>query len=299
MTGPTDRVRDGFWLCAAFIPLFASLFTPFSLFTIWLFPLPFFIHTAKRSWVSAVGFASVLGLLLLLLFHPVALSLALFGMATGIVMGELYRLPRMRAVDVVLGGWIVSVLLLLLTLVIAEQSFHIMEAFQSEWQKQLAETERMMQGYDMDYVMPKLPLSLFLPVTLGTVTFGVVSVSFLIGRRWLIKRGFPGKYLPSFDRWRFPRSFFVVYLALILFTLLSKDGAGGLAPALPVFTLLILIQGFSFLAFVFRRRGWSRGWVVAVAVLSFPFPLLLMGIHLFGMMDMAFDLRGKWKENGE
>jgi uncharacterized protein YybS (DUF2232 family) len=284
-------------LCAAFIPLFASLFTPFSLFTIWLFPLPFFIHTAKRSWNTAVGFALVLGLLLLLLFHPVVLSLAWFGMATGIVMGELYRRPRMRAVDVVLGGWIVSVLLLLLTLVIAEQSFHIIEAFQSEWQKQLMETERMMQGYDIDNVMPKLPL--FLPVTLGTVTFGVVSVSFLIGRRWLIKRGLPGKYLQSFDRWRFPRSFFIVYLGLILLTLLSEDGVGDLAPALPVFTLLILIQGFSYLAYVFRRRGWSRLWVFAVAVLSFLFPLMLMGIHLIGMMDMGFDLRGKTKTNGE
>ncbi|BCU83391.1 hypothetical protein JIR001_31740 [Polycladomyces abyssicola] len=241
----------------------------------------------------------MLGLLLLLLFHPVVLSLALFGMATGIVMGELYRRPRMRAVDVVLGGWVVSVLLLLLTLVIAEQSFHIIEAFQSEWKKQLMETERLMKGYDINYVMPELPLSLFLPVTLGTVTFGVVSVSFLIGRRWLVKRGLPGKSLPSFDRWRFPRSFFVVYLGLILLTLLSKYGIGELAPALPVFTLLILIQGFSFLAFIFRRRGWSRWWVVAFAVLSFPFPLLLMGIHLIGMMDMGFDLRGKIKANDE
>jgi uncharacterized protein YybS (DUF2232 family) len=299
LTGPTDRIRDGFWLCAAFILLFASLFTPFSFFTIWLFPLPFFIHTAKRSWNFTVGFATVLGLLLLLLFHPVVLSLALFGMATGIVMGELYRRPRMRAVDVVLGGWVVSVLLLLLTLVIAEQSFHIIEAFQSEWQRQLMESERLMKGYDINYVMPKLPLSLFLPVTLGTVTFGVVSVSFLIGRRWLVKRGLPGKSLPSFDRWRFPRSFFVVYLGLILLTLLSKYGIGDLAPALPVFTLLILIQGFSFLAFIFRRRGWSRWWVVAFAVLSFPFPLLLMGIHLIGMMDMGFNLRGKIKANDE
>jgi uncharacterized protein YybS (DUF2232 family) len=286
-------------LCAAFIPLFASLFTPFSLFTIWLFPLPFFIYTAKRSWNSAMGFASVLGLLLLLLFHPVAISLAMFGRATGIAMGELYRRPRMRGVDVLLGGWIVSVLLLLLTLVIAEQSFHIMEYLQSEWQRQLTVTERMMRGYDMNDVMPDLPLSLFLPVTLGTVALGSVSVSYLIGRKRLIKRGLPGKSLPPFDRWRFPRSFVAVYLGLILLTLLSKDGGGGLAPALPVFTLLILIQGFSFLTFVFLRRGWSRGWVVVVAVLSVLFPLLLMGIHLIGLMDMGFDLRGKMKDNSE
>lgn len=298
MTGPSDRIRDGFWLCAAFIPLFASLFTPFSLLTIWLFPLPFFVYAAKRSWSFALGYAAVLGLLLLLFFHPVVLSLALFGMGTGIVMGELYRRPQMRAVDVVLGGWMTAVLLLLLTLVIAEQSFRIMEAFQSEWQKQLAESERMMRVYGVSDGMPKLPFSLFLPVSLGTLAFGVVAVSFLMGRRRLIRRELPRKYLPPFERWRFPRSFLMAYLLLTLLTLSLKEGSG-LAPALPVFMVLMLIQGFSFLAFLFHRRGWGRGWAAAVAVLAILFPPLMLGVHLLGMMDMGFDFRGKMKDKDD
>lgn len=299
MTGPNGKVRDGVILCGVFTVLIASLFTPFSLVTIWFLPLPFFLYTVRHSWPSALFPAAVLGALALILLHPLWIFGVLFAAATGMAMGAFYRSTAVSGTDVVLAGLVVGAAVLLLGLAAAQYGFGLLSEFQRLWQEQWDLVAEMVQNSVPEASVPPLPpLSAVLPLFLSVLTVPTVLLSAWAGRRFLVRSGFPEKRLPPFHRWRFPKSFLFYYLVSCVAAFLFDAESWAysfFAGSFMILDILFAVQGLSFLSFLLHRKGLSRGWLwLAVFALFLPpaaFLLLVLGI-----MDVGTRMRERLEE---
>jgi len=299
LTGPNGKVRDGVILCGVFTVLIASLFTPFSLVTIWFLPLPFFLYTVRHSWPSALFPAAVLGALALILLHPLWIFGVLFAAATGMAMGAFYRSTAVSGTDVVLAGLVVGAAVLLLGLAAAQYGFGLLSEFQRLWQEQWDLVAEMVQNSVPEASVPPLPpLSAVLPLFLSVLTVPTVLLSAWAGRRFLVRSGFPEKRLPPFHRWRFPKSFLFYYLVSCVAAFLFDAESWAysfFAGSFMILDILFAVQGLSFLSFLLHRKGLSRGWLwLAVFALFLPpaaFLLLVLGI-----MDVGTRMRERLEE---
>ena len=299
MTGPNSKVRDGVILCGSFTVLIASLFTPLSLLTIWFLPLPFFLYTAKHSWPSVVFPAAAIGVLTLILLHPLWIFGVLFAAATGMAMGAFYRSTAASGTDVVLAGLVVGAAVLLLGLAAAQYGFGLLSEFQRLWQEQWDLVAEMVQNSVPEASVPPLPpLSAVLPLFLSVLTVPTVLLSAWAGRRFLVRSGFPEKRLPPFHRWRFPKSFLFYYLVSCVAAFLFDAESWAysfFAGSFMILDILFAVQGLSFLSFLLHRKGLSRGWLwLAVFALFLPpaaFLLLVLGI-----MDVGTRMRERLEE---
>lgn len=298
MTGPNGKVRDGVILCVFFTVLIASLFTPFSIVTIWFLPLPFFLYTAKHSWPSAVPPAAAIGVLSMILLHPLWIFGILFAAATGMVMGAFYRSSASTGTDVVLAGLVVGAAVLLAGLVVGQYGFEVLAGFQRLWQEQWEQVAELIRSSVPDASVPPLPpLAAVLPLFLSVLTVPTVLLSAWAGRKLLTRFGFPEKRLLPFYRWRFPKSFLYCYLLTCIASFLievESPGYSFLAALFMILHVLFVVQGLAFLSFLLHRKGKSRGWLwLAVLALFLPpaaFLLLVLGI---------LDVGTRWRERLE
>jgi uncharacterized protein YybS (DUF2232 family) len=296
LTGPENRVRDGVILCGVFTVLIASLFTPFSILTIWFLPLPFLLFTAKHSLPSAVPPAVVICVLTLILLHPLWIFGILFAAVTGMVMGALYRSSTSTGTDVVLAGLVVGIAVLLSGLVVAESGFQVLQGFERLWQEQWDLAVEWIRASVPNVSVPALPpLAAVLPLFLSALTVPSVLLSAWAGRRLLVRFGFPEKGLPPFYQWRFPRSFLYFYLlAGVAYFLFGEENGvphSIFAGLFMILDILFMVQGLAFIAFLLHRRGRSRGWLWLAGFALFIPPAALL-ILVLGILDVGT----RWRE---
>ena len=208
------EVRDGLITTMLFLLIVFSLMTPLNILTIWLLPLPFLLQTAKNGWVSAV-FPILLIIFSFLavtdhLFYPGAVLLVA---TAGVVMGVLYRRPDTSGTDVVLGGLTIVGISLLILMMAATHYFDLQNRLNSylaeEWQRN-AEWFRI---YGVESATDLIPyVATVIPSVIFMLAVPVPLFNLVVARKWLTRRGLPGKYLPPFREWRLPRSFFYFYL---------------------------------------------------------------------------------------
>lgn len=281
---------------ALFLVIILSLITPLFILTVWFLPLPFFLHTAKNGWVSAVLpiLLSTLSLLTLT-SQPFSLGLVFLAVATGVTMGILYRRSNTTGTDVALGGLTAVWVSLLFLFAVASLYFDLQNQMSGVLEEEWKRNGELFRSYGMESagdlssffasVVPGMIFLLALPIAL---------LNLVAGRRWLTRRGFPGKYLPPFREWRLPRSFFYCYfLSLLMLLIFGAEGNPTmmvLANATMIFYILFFIQGLSLIAWLLHRSGRRKMWMVPVTIFSF-FPLLGMMVHLMGIVETGSDLR--------
>src|SRR5690606_37190098 len=143
----------------------ASLFTPFSLVTIWFLPLPFFLYTVRHSWPSALFPAAVLGALALILLHPLWIFGVLFAAAAGMALGAVDLSTAVSGPEVVRAGLVVGAAVLLLALAAAQYGFGLLADFQRLRQEQWDLLAATVQNSVPEASVPPLPaLSAVLPL---------------------------------------------------------------------------------------------------------------------------------------
>jgi uncharacterized protein YybS (DUF2232 family) len=290
-------VRGGLIAVSLYLLLFFSLSTPLVVITLWFLPLPFLLFCAQNGWKASLMPVAGCGLLTSIWGLP-ALGILLFAAAIGLIMGELYRSPESTGTDAALGGWVATWLGMLGLFLFTIWGLGGIGSVESYLLGQWEETRQLLQTYGWDATGMEEPpaLSLIIPVMLFMMTIPFPLLNLVVGRRFLIRRGFPGKYLPPFREWRLPRSFFYFYfLALLMLLLFGLDGGTFSFVAGIVVTWMFLfffIQGLSFCAFLLYRWKQRGAWLILVAVLAFLIPFLPLLIHLLGI----FDTGTGWRE---
>ncbi|PTX62430.1 uncharacterized protein YybS (DUF2232 family) [Melghirimyces profundicolus] len=296
-------IRDGFITVGLFLIL--ALITPLLIFTMWLLPLPFFLHTSKNGWRSAL-FPFFLTAILAWIFtgEPFGVGLVLLLAVTGMVMGILYRKTDTTGTDVALGGLTVVWVGLLLLLVGAVMAYDLGEQLDVILQREWERNEELLRLYGVSEPLPDPDsmdevLSSVLPAMIFLMAVPVPLINLAVGRRWMIRQqGFPGKYLPPFRNWRLPRPFFYFYfvslLTVLIFGLEGNSAVVVLGNAVTVLFILFLIQGLSFTAWLLNRGDQGKGWMVPVLVLTFLVPIVTMVIHLMGILDSGTRIRDRF-----
>ncbi|SMO68593.1 DUF2232 domain-containing protein [Melghirimyces algeriensis] len=294
-------IRDGIITVLLFLLITFSLITPLSLLTVWFLPLPFFLHTSKNGWLSAL-FPMGLGALLLwvLTGQPLNVMVIFLVAATGMIMGGLYREDSSTGTDVVLGGltavWAGSLLLLTVMVLFLDITDQMSALFQQEWER----NQEIFQAYGLNEPLPEWSsMMTVVPGMLLLMIAPVPLLNLIVGRRWLVKQGFPKKYLPPFRKWHLPRSFFYFYffvlLVFLIFGMNDNHQVLALSNIVVILFVFFLIQGFSFISLLLKRYNRGRGWMISVIALTIFIPFATMVVHFLGILDTGTRIRSRFQ----
>jgi uncharacterized protein YybS (DUF2232 family) len=285
-------IKDGLIYTGLFLLLLASLSIPFiHLITFWLLPLPFFLLRVKQPPVALLIPLLVTGGILLFFPAQVFVLILVFAWPVGSVMGQLYRWPDRTGTDVVLGGVVAGLVAAWLVLYLGQTLFHLLDSFRNIWQEEwLRSQEALYKSGMVDENLPMPSVGALVPVFLFLVLIPVSLITFVVACKWLVHKGFPGKYLPPFHEWRLPKIFFYFYFfALLLSFFLNAQGVWSMG-ILGVLHLLFLLQGLAFAGFLLHRYKRSKGWYVLLFLLALPFSMLFL---FMGLIDTGTHLRAR------
>jgi uncharacterized protein YybS (DUF2232 family) len=277
-----EVVKDSLMATGLFLLLLTSLQVPvLNILTFWFLPLPFLILSAKQRWSTAISIAVLFELLFLNLSIPARSFLIGFALVIGIVMGYLYRQSNSTGTDVVLGGLVAGLVSSWFFLLVGQFLFHMMDHLKLAW-REAQQILEMTRALPANFSIP--PIETFIPVFIFFAIVPVAFLNFVVGRWWLTRAKFPGKYFPPFHSWRLPRVFFIFYSLLLVATLFLEEGKNVavylIFGVLWVLQIIFMIQGFSLIAFLLYHWKKSKGWmilVIAVAVFT-PFIFQILGI---------------------
>ncbi|SEM82798.1 DUF2232 domain-containing protein [Lihuaxuella thermophila] len=292
-------VKEGLLATGLFFLLLAALTVPVvNLAAIWFLPLPFLILKAKQRLLAFILPVLFIGIILYLFPSPALAFLSLFALVVGLTMGHFYARETASGTDVVLSGLVAGLIGVWAILFAGQYWFGMIDGLRKSWEAEWAYTKRMLETAGVlpaDFTIP--PIESFIPVLLLFLLIPMALLNFWVGRRWLQRFQFPGKYLPAFREWRLPRPFFffyVVMLALSLFMEANPSTLSILLGVLWVLQTLFLIQAFSFLSFFLHHYHKSNAWLIlAFLILMTRFSVIL---QLLGMLDAGTRLREKIKQ---
>ncbi|OYD07940.1 DUF2232 domain-containing protein [Paludifilum halophilum] len=293
-------IRDGLMASGLFLLLLLLLITPLSLISVWFLPLPFLLVTARNGWHSVL-FSAALCSFFSLLFtgQPLFLLLVFFSVMTGGVMGFLYRKETSTGTDVALGGLVAAWVGLLLSGLAVAFFTDVLAHIQTIWREQWEMTQEMFRSAGVDEPFDPDAVKMVIPGVSMLFTLPFPLLNLVLGRRLLMRKGLPGKYLLLFRKWRLPRGFFYFYLlSLVVLLLFSESESVGIAfgNIVIVLYLLFFIQGLAFTVFLLHRFQRGKGWAFAAVFLSFLLPPVMVAVHFLGILDTGTAIRNRLEE---
>ncbi len=279
-------------LLSLYVPLIGSV-------AFFLLPLPVMMYSAKHPLPQAlflfVGVILISGLLGGILTLPLAFAIGTTGIVIG--WGIKAKFDKMRLL-------MASSLTLLLNIVvwyaisIAFFNMNIVED-SLEQSKTMYHSlfEKLGQQPDKE-IIDSLESSVSLIQTLmPTLFLGMavfLALFFMIINFPIMKRlGVDVPAFQPFREWKLPKSILWYYLVTLVLTIVLQPEKGtyiytALINVLYVLQSLMAVQGLSFLYFYSYTKGWSKGILILITIISIP---LLYLVRILGIIDLGFDLR--------
>lgn len=280
-------IKDSIIYSGLFLLLASTLFTPLSLISFWVLPLPFLILFVKQHWKVTSICALILAIALSWIspmFSLFVLSFAMIGSA----MGRAYRDPGSSGTDVFLSGLVVACVSSWILLIIGESFFQLVHLFRISWDQAFAQQQNLFP-IPLDQ---HIPAETIIPVFLLIWIFLTTFFTFLSGRWLLHKQGYSKKYLPYFRHWRLPRPLFHFYILFVFYLLIFTEPSE--SPVLQgIFVMLqfvFIIQGFSFCAFLLNYYQKSKWWLAPIVFMQ-AIPILSSFILFLGCIDTGLRVR--------
>lgn len=280
-------VKDSVIYSGLFLLLASTLFTPLSLISFWVLPLPFFILFVKQHW-KVTSLCALLLAVALSWISPIAILFVLYSVMIGSAMGRAYRDPGSSGTDVFLSGLVVACVSSWLLLIIGEYFFQLIHLFRSIWNRSL-EQQQSLFPTPLDH---QIPVETIIPIFLLIWVFLTTFFTFIWGRWILNKQGYSKKYLPYFRHWRLPRPLFHFYIIFVLYLLLFTEPSESpvLQGIFVMLQFLFIIQGFSFCAFLLNYYRKSKWWLAPIVFMQ-AIPILSSLILFLGCMDTGLRVR--------
>ncbi|TDQ38359.1 DUF2232 domain-containing protein [Aureibacillus halotolerans] len=102
-----------------------------------------------------------------------------------------------------------------------------------------------------------------------------------------------------FRNWQFPKGYAIFYIIVSLLTMFINDDSAFSVMLLNIFAVLLVlmaIQGFSFIFYFCRVKGYSKAIPIIVTIVSLLFSFItLFLIRFIGVFDLIFQLRSRLK----
>ncbi|WP_175989839.1 YybS family protein [Bacillus sp. Marseille-Q1617] len=262
-------------------------------------PLPLMIFSSKHALMrSLFVFAGTL-VLGFLVGGPIALMLAFAVGTTAIVMGWCIKEKRDKLRILMAATFTLLINIVLgFILTIAIFNINIVEdSLEESKTTYYSLFEQIGQEPDQKLV-ESLESSINLLQTLTPTMFLGMAASTALIFIWvnfpLLKRlGVTVPVFKPFREWMLPKSILWYYLIILVVSMIAQPEQGSylytaVLNVLYVLQTLMAVQGLSFLYFLGHFKGWSKGILVLITIISIP---LLYLVRILGIIDLGFNLR--------
>ncbi|WP_231869797.1 DUF2232 domain-containing protein [Paenibacillus riograndensis] len=285
----------------AYLLLLLSLSTPLLIITTLFMIIPavvlFTTLNTKQFIIHILPVLLIVGLI-----TPVYVLIAVYFLIPALVMGRWYK-KRSSAMSTLLAGMITILgeFLLLLLLGTALFNFDLTTYVNDVLQMVNSPLSELGAGNPL---MSELKLSSedvstishmtvqIIPMTLIISSFMIAVITHSIVRPILNSMEYAVPRMKPAREWRLPRSFIWYYLLGVVLSLVFGGADSGFMPMisdnlLPLLRIAFIIQTIGFLFFLVYERKWSK-----VVALLLAIPVILMpGLWIIGIVDLAFPLR--------
>ncbi|QNG59984.1 YybS family protein [Metabacillus idriensis] len=295
-----------------------ALFTVLTLMTLYLpligaflmvfLPLPFILYSVRHGIKAAVTLMAASILITLLVGSLFALPLTLTYAISGIVMGYFYK--KKQTSGALIGGTI-AFLISFVVMYAASAAFFQIDPIK-EATGSMDETIEMARSMmaaigqeaneaAINQIEEQMKyIGYLIPSVLVSVSFIFALLSHAATIPVLKRLKIQVVPLKPFREWKLPTS--IVWYYLIVSFLLFFDLENGSFLFIAVLNLmfvlqvLLVVQGFSFIFFYSYVKKYSKALPVAAIILSLILPILMYIVRILGIIDLAFNLRGRVKK---
>ncbi|MGR9589633.1 YybS family protein [Bacillus thuringiensis] len=305
----TKFITEGAALLAIYaILLLISMYVPI-LGTVVTFalPLPFILLTIRHKLSNVlVVFVAALFVTIIVSQPMNLVKTIMFGLI-GIVLGYMYK-TRKKPVEILIAGTLAYLIGFVLIYVASIKFFNIdiMKQMQSMFSESMVQSEKIVSAIGMPISKEQKELltqmndilqSLFPSIlVLVSVCFSWITV--IISGSVLKKLKHDIIPWPKFKDIQLPKSIVWYYVIFILLaTFIKVEPTSYLHMVFSnlyvIFTLLLVLQGLTFISFLAYRKGFTKGVPIISFIVCMFIPMLFPLVTILGIIDLGISLRSK------
>lgn len=288
-------------LMTLYLPLFGAFLMVF-------LPLPFILYTVRHGIKAAFTLMAASIFITLIVGSLFALPLTLTYALSGIVMGYFYQ--KRQTAGALIGGTIAFLISFVVMYAASAAFFQIdpIEEATGSMNETIDMAKSMMAAIGQEANEAAINqleeqmkyIGYLIPSLLVSVSFIFALLSHAVTVPVLKRLKIQLLPLKPFREWKLPSSIVWYYLIVSFLLFLNLDTGSFLYIAavnlLFVLQVLLVVQGFSFIFFYSYVKKYSKAIPVTAVILSLILPILMYLVRILGIIDLAFNLRGRVKK---
>ena len=305
----TKFITEGAALLAIYaILLLISMYVPI-LGTVVTFalPLPFILLTIRYKLSNVLVIFVVALFVTVIVSQPMNLVKTIMFGLIGIVLGYTYK-TRKKPVEILIAGTLAYLIGFVLIYVASIKFFNIdiMKQMQSIFSESMAKSEKIVSATGMPISKEQKELlaqmndilQSLLPSILVLVSVCFSWITVIISGSVLKKLKHDIIPWPKFKDLQLPKSIVWYYVIFILLaTFIKVDPTSYLHMVFSnlyvIFTLLLVLQGLTFISFLAYRKGFTKGVPIISFIVCMFIPMLFPLVTILGIIDLGISLRSK------
>ncbi|PGQ46038.1 YybS family protein [Bacillus thuringiensis] len=305
----TKFITEGAALLAIYaILLLISMYVPI-LGTVVTFalPLPFILLTIRYKLSNVLVIFVVALFVTVIVSQPMNLVKTIMFGLIGIVLGYTYK-TRKKPVEILIAGTLAYLIGFVLIYVASIKFFNIdiMKQMQSMFSESMVQSEKIVSAIGMPISKEQKELltqmndilQLLFPSILVLVSVCFSWITVIISGSVLKKLKHDIIPWPKFKDLQLPKSIVWYYVIFILLaTFIKVDPTSYLHMVFSnlyvIFTLLLVLQGLTFISFLAYRKGFTKGVPIISFIVCMFIPMLFPLVTILGIIDLGISLRSK------
>ncbi|MEG7969714.1 YybS family protein [Bacillus cereus group sp. Sample30] len=287
-------------LISMYVPILGAVVT-FAL------PLPFILLTIRYKLSSAFVIFTAALFITVIVSQPMNLvKTTMFGLI-GIVLGYMYKKQK-KPVEILMAGTLAYLIGIMLIYVASIKFFNIdlMKQMQNMFNESMTQSEKIVTAAGMPISKEQKELfaqfndvlqTLF-PSLLVMVSVCFSWITVMISGSVLRKLKHDVIPWPKFKDIQLPKSIVWYYVIFILLsTFIKVEPTSYLHMVFSnlyvIFTLLLVLQGLTFIAFLAHSKGFTKGVPIISFIVCMFIPMLFPLVTILGIIDLGISLRSK------
>lgn len=291
-------------LITIYIPLVGSILN-------FVLPLPFMMFAAKNNLKNIIAFFIAAVFISFIAGSFMGLGFMLLYGIIGSSIGYLLQKNKSRTTILISSSLILMAgLVITYAVSVAFFKFDIIHELTEAYKQSFKMSEDLLRSMGQESQLAQIHKQYTTMIktlqTLAPSLLIMVSIISIFIIQWIcfpiIKR-FGIKVQPwgSFRNLTLPRSLLWYYIIAMAIHLLAHPAEGtflytAVINAIYILEMFMVIQGLSFLFFIFYQRSVTKGLGVFITILAFMFPTIHYIIMLLGITDLGFDFRKRFEK---
>lgn len=287
-------------LISMYVPILGTVVT-FAL------PLPFILLTIRYRLSNAFVIFTAALFITVIVSQPMNLVKTIMFGLIGIVLGYMYKKQK-KPVEILMAGTLAYLIGIMLIYVASIKFFNIdlMKQMQNMLNESMAQSEKIVTAAGMPISKEQKELfaqfndvlqTLF-PSLLVMVSVCFSWITVMISGSVLRKLKHDVIPWPKFKDIRLPKSTVWYYVIFILLsTFIKVEPTSYLHMVFSnlyvIFTLLLVLQGLTFIAFLAHSKGFTKGVPIISFIVCMFIPMLFPLVTILGIIDLGISLRSK------